>query len=272
MDRFARPYPTEDLKLSRSVILWSQGTAKESRFRKVRVLCECGNDRFIAVGDINKAIKKHGDYSGLCQKCNRRELYQKLGSKRCEDHGRYKGRRRFDKKTGYWFVGLYPGDDMYEYGRNTGRHGHVKYILEHRYVIMRHLGRPLHTWEHVHHRNGIKTDNRLENLEVVDPKSHATITQLQHENIRLRNEIDRLRGCLGLEPNPQAWSIPPKRRSRAKAKVNGETSTHLHHSSFLPGHGQPGPSHAIASGQELVLHRGPDGYTLCFDTSPTSCP
>lgn len=49
------------------------------------------------------------------------------------------------------------------------------YYLEHRVVMERFLGRKLDTTEHVHHRNGNKADNRLENLEVLRVDDHARL-------------------------------------------------------------------------------------------------
>lgn len=50
---------------------------------------------------------------------------------------------------------------------NASKTGKNKYkVFEHTVVMCAHLGRPLRKGESVHHKNGIRNDNRIENLEL----------------------------------------------------------------------------------------------------------
>jgi hypothetical protein len=73
---------------------------------------------------------------------------------------------------GYVAVSITDEDPMFVMASDRGRlsnFGHG-YVLEHRLVMARQLGRPLTAAETVHHKNGKRDDNRIENLELWNGK------------------------------------------------------------------------------------------------------
>jgi len=140
------------------------------------------------IGDITKGrnigkAESHDYMWTICPICGRKrwvKLYKgNVPSSRCN---RCRGKQERGKDAhawkggkiyctgGYIAVLVLPDSQFASMRKNNG------YVPEHRLVMAKHLGRPLKKWEIVHHINGVRIDNRLENLIIV--------TNIQHNKIR----------------------------------------------------------------------------------------
>ena len=60
------------------------------------------------------------------------------------------------------------------YSKNHPMAGKNGYVPLHRLVYANYLGRNLSSDEIIHHKNGNKTDNEIENLQLVNTSQHRT--------------------------------------------------------------------------------------------------
>ena len=137
---------------------------------------DCGKERWVILAR-NKPRRLR------CKSCA--NVRMTLGL-RGEGARYWKGGRHI--KRGYAHVRIRPEEFYYPMADKNG------YVLEHRLVMAQSLNRCLLPWEIIHHKNGIKDDNRLENLELlphlkyhlIDVKTKAYIKKLENEICRLK--------------------------------------------------------------------------------------
>lgn len=120
------------------------------------VACKkCRKERWLTRYQIEKKM-----VTGICRSCSLKMIHGD-GFQRGNKNPMWSGGRL--NRRGYILVKMYPEDSFYK-EMATKRHG---YVLEHRLIMAKYKGRALYPYEIVHHINGNKSDNRIENLQIV---------------------------------------------------------------------------------------------------------
>lgn len=133
--------------------------------------CEvCGKERWVALMKGNPIFHR-------CRSCASRATITAYNVGRS-----FKGGRK-RTKDGYFYQKLPRSDFFYSMVDAN------EYVFEHRLVMARHLGRCLHRWEIVHHKNHIKDDNRIENLQLTTDDRHNQITIMENKIKSLEKRV-----------------------------------------------------------------------------------
>ena len=113
-----------------------------------------------------KMLRKGKPMSQRCYSCSR--IHFKNNGRGSLSH-RWKGGR---VPTGRGYIAVWV--DRQDFFHQMAHKNH-DYVPEHRLVMAKSLGRCLASWEIVHHKNGVRTDNRIENLELTGGVSEHSL-------------------------------------------------------------------------------------------------
>jgi hypothetical protein len=136
---------------------------------------DCGKERWVQLEHGSPANKR-------CNRCkNKIPFYTRRG----DSNPCWKGGRT-SCKDGYILITLQPDDFFYSMSPKSQK-GHV---FEHRLVMAKHIRRCLHSWEIVHHKNHVRDDNRIENLQLVSDDRHKQISILERRIKALEVKVE----------------------------------------------------------------------------------
>ena len=139
---------------------------------KIYVICpNCGEMRNIVCRSVSKP------YTKLCGSCATTISHKnnpRIG--REENHYNWKGGVNINR-DGYIVEYVNKNNYFYPMAANTNGKRYGGYILRHRLVMAKELKRCLNSNEIVHHINGNKQDNRIENLKLTKRIKHKVTYQ-----------------------------------------------------------------------------------------------
>lgn len=120
------------------------------------------------------------------------------GTKSCGCLRAEQSRNRSGKNSPNWKGGLVssrPDGYIMELAKNHPKANQAGYVLQHRLVMENHLGRILFDNENVHHKNGNRSDNCIENLELWcthQPSGQRVVDLIQYAKEILEQYHDQL--------------------------------------------------------------------------------